>query len=272
MKQYNPLKLIFILLAVTFLVQIAFLDTTPAFSQRLEYTRARSVSVPASKIPLAGMGGGEYLISAGDKINIFVWQNPDLTMDVTIRPDGKLSYPLIGTIQAEGLTIDELQAKLTEKFSEYIKYVQVTVSVKDYAGSKVVVLGEVLYPGVYTFSGTNISAMEAIGLAGDVTVQAKRESIIIVSDNLSEHPRVRRVNLFMACLRGTRDPNALVKGGDVVYVPKRFISDFNQFLNDLQPSLNTFVTVFGAPGQGVVSTAKGFFWHRDINIKAADGN
>jgi protein involved in polysaccharide export with SLBB domain len=272
MKNYLVPKIVLSLLLTIFFFQISLFDIMPASSQLPEYTRARTMSVPSSKIPLAGgMGTGEYRVSPGDKITIFVWQNPDLSMDVTIRQDGKLSYPLIGTIEAEGLTIDELQAKLKEKFSEYIKYAQVTVSIKDYAGSKVVVLGEVIYPGVYTFSGTAITAMEAIGLAGDMTDRAKRQSIIIVSDNLSPHPKVRRVNLFMALLRGTKDTNAIVKGGDVVYVPKRFISDFNQFLSDLQPSLSTFVTVFQQTN-GVAPAAKNWFWHRAENIKPADGN
>jgi polysaccharide biosynthesis/export protein len=260
-------KIILVSLAAIFLLQICFLDIIPVFSQLPEYTRTRTVSVPSSKIPLAGVTSSEYRISPGDKISIFVWQNPDISGDAVIRPDGKLSYPLIGTIEAEGLTIDELQAKLKERLSEFIKYVQVTVSVKEYAGSKVVVLGEVIYPGVYTFSGSVITAMEAIGLAGDVLPTAKRESIIIVSDNLSMHPKVRRVNLFMALLRGTKDPNAIVKGGDVVYVPKRFISDFNQFLNDLQPTLNTIGTAFAD-----ATIIKAWFWHRAVNVKAADGN
>jgi polysaccharide export outer membrane protein len=230
------------------------------------------MSVPASKTPLAGQqGGGEYHIGAGDKLGVFVWQNPDLTGDVVVSPDGKISYPLIGVVDVSGLTTYQLQAKLKEKFSEYVKYVQVTVTVKEYAGNKVVVLGEVVYPGVYTFTGTAITVMEAIGLAGDMTTLGKRESVIVVSDNLTEHPRVRRVNVFMALRRGTDNPDAIVYGGDVVYVPKRFISDFNQFLNDIQPSINTFSSIFQL-GTGAGSAARAWFWHRDVNVKPADGN
>lgn len=232
--------------------------------------RVRAMSVPAGKIPLAGQGGNQYYIGSGDKLGIFVWQNPDLTGEVVVTPDGKICYPLVGVVDVEGLTVYQLQDKLKEKFSEYIRYAQVTVTVKEYAGNKVVVLGEVIYPGVYTFTGSNISVMEAIGLAGDFQTTAKRESVIVVSDNLTERPIVRRVNVFMALRRGTMDPNAIVKGGDVVFVPKRFISDFNQFLNDLQPTLSTYAGIFGA--QGIATLTKAWWWHRDVNVKAADGN
>jgi hypothetical protein len=71
----------------------------------------------------------------------------------------------------------------------------------------------------------------------------------------------------MALRRGTNDPDAIVYGGDVVYVPRRFISDFNQFMNDLQPTLTTLAQFYG-----VGALTKAWWWHRDVNSKPADGN
>lgn len=272
MGKHLSIRMILAVLAAIFVLQSSYFDVTSSYSQLPEYTRTRSMSIPASKTPLSGQGGGEYYIGCGDKLSVFVWQNPDLTGEAVVGPDGKISYPLIGVVDAAGLTIYQLQAKLKDLFAQYIKYVQVTVTVKEYAGNKVVVLGEVIYPGVYTFTGSSITVMEAIGLAGDVIQStAKRESVIVVSDNLTEHPKVRRVNLFMALRRGTNNPDAIVYGGDIVYVPKRFISDFNQFLNDLQPTITTLANVF-VPGSGVAPALKAWFWHRDEMIKPADGN
>ena len=208
-----------------------------AFSQGREYERVRAVTVPAGERPLIGEEPSEYYIAAGDTIEVFVWREPDLTRDVAIRPDGKLSYPLIGTIKAAGFTIEQLQNEIKERLSEYIRYPEVTVSVKEFAGNKIVILGAINYPGIYTYSGT-MTVLEAIAMAGDFSDEGKRESVIVVSDNLTEHPKVRRVNVFRVMRKGTSKRDILLKPNDLVYIPRRFISDFNRFLNDIKPSVD----------------------------------
>lgn len=225
---------------------IYFVNPLVAFSQGKEYQRLRTTSqgsIVPSKRAQSGDAFPEYYISSGDKLEIYVWQNGDLTRDVTVRPDGQLSYPLIGTIRAAGLTIDQLQDTLKEKFSLYVRNPQVTVSVKEPAGSKIIVLGWVNYPGIFTFTGA-LSVLDAIAMAGDFTIDAGMNNVIVVSDNFTEHPKVREVHLFNAIRNGiSSKENIMLRPNDLVYVPRARISDFNKFLSNIQPTLSTISTI-----------------------------
>ena len=113
-----------------------FLKCQPAaISEGMEFQRIRLSDLPGTSSAFVGEAQTEYYIAAGDVMEIFIWRNPDLTRDVTVRPDGRLSYPLIGTIEAAGLTIDQLQNEVTEKLSHYIRSPQVTISVKESTGN-----------------------------------------------------------------------------------------------------------------------------------------
>ena len=252
----NYIKLLQIQLIIFLINLFVFCNPSAVFSEGMEYKRMRgtpSLTVE-EKLLLDRLGHeygtkyqaeyqAEYYIAPGDTIEVFVWQNPDLTRETTIRPDGILSYPLIGSFKAAGLTIDELQNKIQEKFSQYVKSPQVTISVKDYVGNKIIILGEIGAPGVYTYNGT-MNLLEAIALAGDFNDNSKRESVIVVSDNLTEHPKVRRVNLFRAIRKGTSQEDIILKPNDLVYVPRHFIADFNKCLNELQPSVDKAMSIF----------------------------
>ena len=234
--------------------------------------RATAQGTPTtSDLSAGGEAIPQYYMCVGDKIEIYVWQNPDLSKEATIRPDGKLSYPLVGTIQASGLTIDQLQSKITARLSKYIRHPVVTVSIKQSVGSKIIVLGQVNYPGIYTFIG-GISVLEAIALAGDFTPDGRRESIMIISDNLTPNPKVRRLDALTALRKGMMTESCLLKPNDVVYVPRSTIADFNKFLNEIAPTINTANNIFqmGTNFYGVAAQTKAWFWHRDLKVIRGD--
>lgn len=219
-----------IILLQIMLSMVFFLITPLASPQGKEFERTRSFDWQK---PLVGEDAEvEYKLAIGDQINVSVWRNPELSGTRTINPDGKVSFPLIGTIKASDLTIEEFRENLREKLSFYVRYPDITVTVESVAGQKVIILGEVKYPGIYTFQG-QLHLMEAIGLAGDVTKDAKRESIIIVSNNFTEYPVARRVNLFKALREGTSDPAFMLHGNDVLYIPRTFVADVTNFAKDI---------------------------------------
>ncbi len=207
---------------------------------------------------------GEYHIGAGDLLSVFVWKDPDLTMDVRVRPDGKLTYPLIGTVQASGLSIEQLEKNMKEDLKKYIKYPEVSVTVKESAGTKVVVLGEVLYPGVYPYKGA-IDVLTAIGLAGDFAGTAKRESVLVISDNFTGNPKVRRLNVFRSFRHGAVGPEFMLKPNDVVYVPKTFIADWNKTVNDLQPTFDLIANLMA-----VRTDIKTIYYNKDKPARQVD--
>jgi polysaccharide export outer membrane protein len=243
-----------------------------------EFTRLRSTyqGLPPTPQTLSPTGErvAEYYIAPNDKLEIFVWQNMDLTKDISVRPDGKLSYPLVGTIDAAGLTLDQLQNIIQEKLAVYIRLPQVVVSLIESAGNKVVVLGQVNYPGIFTFKGNAISLIEVIAMAGDFTVDGRRESVMVISDNFSENPKVRRIDLLTAIRNGVANTDIFIKPDDVVYVPRSTIADFSKFFKDIQPILTGLSTVMGL-GDTFVTNAtslKGFFWHRGVKVVGGEEN
>ena len=223
------------------LTVVSLFVSSSVFSQGREYERGRVMSITAGSTRY--MGGGErsdYKIMPGDLLTVMVWREPELTRDVRVRPDGQFSYPLIGQVKAEGRTVEELQQDMKERLIVYMKFPEITLEVKEVSGSTVIVLGEVIYPGIYSYKGQG-DVLMAIGLAGDFTRDGKRESILVISDNFTDKPKVRRVNVFGSYYHGAKGDNFMLKPGDVIYVPRTFIADWNKTINDLQPTLNSLL-------------------------------
>jgi len=226
----------------------------------------------------------ESIIEPGDEIEFFVWKHKDLSRTLTVRLDGNITYPLIGTIKATGLNAEQLQDIVEEKLSEYIKFpdvsvlvrkitgeevvgvssrdvddlvvfiatytdgkitkiTDITVEVVSSAGNKVLVFGEVGTEGIYLYKGT-ITILEAIAMAGGIRTTGKRESIIVVSGNMTDNPQARRINLFRVLRKGTSKTNIALMPNDVIYVPRTFIADVNRFYADIQPTLDQGMSIF----------------------------
>ncbi len=149
----------------------------------------------------------EYIIGDDDVLHISVWQNSDLEQDAIVRPDGRISFPLIGDVQATGLTITQLDEDVTQKLKEYLKYPQVSISIKKLGGQKVMVLGEVQTQGVYAVTGAK-TAIEAISLAGGFTRDAVPSSVVIIRGGF-QNPEAKRINLSRALKGDLRQNIAL---------------------------------------------------------------
>jgi len=185
---------------------------------------------PAAVVPVTPMASAtEYVIGDDDVLHIAVWQNEDLNLEVVVRPDGKISFPLIGDVAARGMTITQLDEEITRRLSEYVRSPEISISLRKIGGSKVILLGEIQKPGVYSMAGQK-TLLEAIGLAGGFTRDSVPSSIILIRGGLV-NPSAQRINLSKA-LKG-RDflrQNIVLQAEDVVFVPKKFIADVNYFL------------------------------------------
>lgn len=173
---------------------------------------------------------GEYTIGVGDVLSITVWENPDLNQDVIVRPDGMISFPLIDEVHAEGLTISQLDKVITERLKQFIRYPDVSISLKSIGGERIIVLGEVASPGVYNLSGRK-TVLEAIALAGGFTEDAVLNSVIVIKGGFN-NPHAERINLSRA-LVGKSAEDIPLEAKDIVYVPKRFIANLNYFLKQV---------------------------------------
>src|SRR5262245_21279370 len=127
----------------------------------------------------SAFGGSEFRLGPDDVIQVFVWKEPDLSAEnVVVRPDGKLSLPLIGELPATGKTSQQLQNEIVWKLSEFLSEPKVNVIVKEVNSAKVSVLGELNNPGVYKI-GNRATLLDAVALAGGFTEYAKRDKIIL---------------------------------------------------------------------------------------------
>ena len=158
-----------------------------------------------------------YMIQPGDLLQISVWKEKDLQQDVLVRPDGGLSFPLVGEIVAAGKTVDQLQKEMTTKLTKFVPDPVVSVAVKQAQGYKIYVVGKVNKPGEY-FANRNIDVMQALSMAGGPNPFASVNKIKIlrrVNGELKPIPfKYSRVE------KGEDlEQNIILQGGDVVVVP-----------------------------------------------------
>ena len=158
-----------------------------------------------------------YRLEAPDEIEISVIPQSELDRTVTIRPDGKISLPLIGDVFVEGMTSEELTDKLTEEFSKYAKNPSVAVIVTGFNSKKVYVIGEVFRQGAYPYTGTT-SVFEAVEEAGSFTRRASLGRVILVRGDI-EDPTVIDINLKEVVTKGAKEKDLHLQPGDIVYVP-----------------------------------------------------
>lgn len=183
-----------------------------------------------------------YKIAVDDRLYISVWRVKDLSLEFIVGPDGKISFPLIGDIHAAGKTLRALDLEITEKLKEYVISPQVSVMVREFAGDRVTVIGEIKSPGIYKFVGkTNI--VDVIALAGGFTDRAKSSSIVIVRE--SKDPS--KDNDFIvvkvkSILKGDLSKNITIQPNDIIYISRTFVSNAKEFWNNwIIPVMNTAV-------------------------------
>jgi len=159
----------------------------------------------------------DYVIGSDDVLSVVFWRDKELTADVTVRPDGNISIPLINDVHAAGLTPAQLKDRIAEEAKKYIEDPSVTVVVKDIKSRKVFITGEVRKPGPYPLTG-GMSVLQLISVAGGLADYAKAEKISIVR-NEGGKPQSFKFN-YKDVLEGKKlAQNIELKPGDTVIVP-----------------------------------------------------
>jgi polysaccharide export outer membrane protein len=135
----------------------------------------------------------QYRLGSDDVIEVFVWKEPDLTTTVVIRPDGRISLPLAGELDATGKTTGELQMAIAAALSKYVVQPTVNVIVKQVNSLKISVLGEVRKPDVYKIKN-RVTVLDAIAMAGGFTDLARPNRVIVLR-NTSSGPQRIKINV-----------------------------------------------------------------------------
>ena len=165
---------------------------------------------PATKDP-------NYIIGPEDELNVNVWRESDVSRSVPVRPDGKISLPLLDDVRASGLTPMQLGAEITARLKKFMADPQVTIIVTRVNSQRIYIVGEVGRAGAFPLV-PNMTVLEALASAGGCSIFAKQTKIYIL--RLENGREVRRPFNFKEVLSGQHmEQNVLLKPGDTIVVP-----------------------------------------------------
>jgi polysaccharide export outer membrane protein len=193
-----------------------------------ESSRARNPGSAGTPVQDSQPGGGrtplhktaaesaEYRIGPEDVLDILVWKNADLIRTVQVRPDGKISLPLVNDVQAGDLTAMELREVLAKGYAKYFTEPEISVSVREVHSLKVSVLGMVKAPGRYDLK-SQATVLEALALAGGLGDFAKRDRIFVSRWDGAQWKRIG-FN-YSKVLDGDDQENFFLQRGDIIIVP-----------------------------------------------------
>jgi polysaccharide export outer membrane protein len=159
-----------------------------------------------------------YVIGADDVLAVDVWHEKELSRVLSVRPDGKISLPLIGEMKVTGQTPVQLQDSITQRLKEYLEHPEVTVMVQETKSQKFNVVGEVQRPGSYEF-GRQVTILDAIALAGGLRDFAKAKKMYVIRTLADGSQQKLRVN-YKDVVKGKRPvENIVLQSHDTVVVP-----------------------------------------------------
>lgn len=157
-----------------------------------------------------------YRLGPEDVLKITVYREDELTRDVRVTSNGFITYPFLGELEVDGLTVSELEEKVTSGLEKYLLKPQVTVFIKKY--STITVMGQVEEPGAFSLK-ERLTVIEAIGLAGGFTKIASRNKVQVMR-RVNGKNKTIVVPVASITKKGNREKDVILKRGDVVYVPE----------------------------------------------------
>jgi polysaccharide export outer membrane protein len=180
-------------------------------------TAPAPATAPAAKPAVATFdAAADFRIGAEDLLDVQVWKNcPELCRTVPVRPDGKVSLPLVNDIQAAGLTTNELRMQVTQRLAEFIPSPEVSVIVREVHSVKVSVVGAVRMPGHYEVNSA-ATVLDLIARAQGLTEFANRDRIVVKRQNGAA---TKQISFNYTRVAEGKDDNPFVQPGDIIVVP-----------------------------------------------------
>ena len=168
--------------------------------------------------PQASAEGQGYAIQPGDVLRVMVWKEEDLQQEILVRPDGGITFPLAGSIEAAGHTVEEVRTDLVAKIKEFIPEPVVTAAVTNLEGNRIYVIGQVTKPGSYPMN-PRLNVLQALTVAGGMTPFANLDGIIVLRSGAGGKQRVLPFRYGDVSKGRNLEQNAPLEAGDVVIVP-----------------------------------------------------
>ncbi len=197
--------------------------------------------IPGAPAPAEGAPPSPYRLQRGDALEIRVHQLPELGAELVVRPDGKISVPLLGEIEAAGLAVGRLEEILTTGYQKEYRNPRVTVIVKYFSNQTVYIGGEVTRPSLLPLKD-GLTAFQAVFQAGGFKETAREDSVMLVRNNGNDKPVVMRLRLDEV-LKGK--PDTRLQPFDVLYVPKTKIAKLDKFMDQYVKQVSPMLFSFG---------------------------
>jgi polysaccharide biosynthesis/export protein len=188
-----------------------------AHAQDAKPEKANDPVKPAIEAVADSKGGADFVIGPEDILDINVWREPEMSRVVPVRPDGKISLPLLGEFEAAGSTAKQLEGKLVAKLDAIVTNPQVTVIVREIRSQKFSIMGEVNKPGSYPLSG-QMTVLDAVAAAGGLKDFANPKKMYILRRLANGNSQRIPVN-YKAVLNGDAGQNIALQIRDTIIVP-----------------------------------------------------
>jgi polysaccharide export outer membrane protein len=200
----------------------AVLTATTAAAQVQTTAHAPATGAPATTPPVTAAASGvvvptDYVIGVDDALSVVFWRDKDMSADVTVRPDGKISLPLLNEVQAAGYTPEQLRAKIVEAASKYVEEPNATVVIKEIKSRKVFITGNVAKPSSYPLAA-EMNVLQLIAQAGGLLEYADSKNIVVMRKDGSNQ-QYFKVNYNDVLKQKNVAQNITLKPGDTVVVP-----------------------------------------------------
>jgi len=185
-----------------------------------------------------------YTIKAGDTLNIVITPTDDLSKEVQVQSDGKITLKLIGEIQASGITLKELSSRIEKEYEKYVTKPVVSVTLKEFGKRKVYVMGQAKGSGSYDYRD-GITVLELVSLAGGFSIEAELSQVKVFRGT-GDKRTILEVNMEDVITKGELKKDIQLKPDDIVYVPQKGVAGWNWFLNNVMPTVylaSTVVTI-----------------------------
>lgn len=185
-----------------------------ACAQENSAPKPDAAAKPAASVPAVDP---DYKIGPQDVLRIDVWKEPDISRTIPVRPDGKISLPLLNDLQASGLTTIELGKAIHDGLTRFLTNPEVTVTVAEINSRRVYITGEVTRPGAFPLL-PNMTVLQALSSAGGFTQFAKLKGIYVLRNEAGK--QVKYPFHYKEVVKGkNQDENILLQPGDVIVVP-----------------------------------------------------
>ncbi len=186
----------------------------------------------------------DYAFKPGAQLQIYVMGHPDISSPVdnsdssyVVRPDGKLDFPLIGTVQAVGKTVDEFKQELAERLSEFIIDPKITINVTHWGSTRVFVLGQIHHQGIFSLSRSH-RVLDALSAAGGFIGKTAKKRVILIRNGREDNIQELNFNAFLK--KGDITQNPILNEGDCIYLTSNHKLSFGSIFSLVTGAISTW--------------------------------